>query len=56
MVDLEKLLALYPGVPTLIPGSSSLSNETLSRDPVSIGETLNTNSHTRALFVSMYVL
>ena len=30
----DKLLALYPGVLSTIPGSPSLSDETLSRDLV----------------------
>ena len=32
----DKPLALYPGVLSLIPGSSSMLDETLSRGPVSI--------------------
>ena len=31
----DKSLALYPGVPSLIISSSSLSDETLSHDPAS---------------------
>ena len=33
----NKPLVLYPGVPSSIPDSSSLSDETLSHGPVSIG-------------------
>ena len=31
---MDESLDLYPGVPSSIPGSSSLSDETLSRGPV----------------------
>ena len=54
---MDKLLALYPEVLSLIPSSSSLSDETklwlLLHMTIAVGETLNTNSliQTRIVFL-----
>ena len=42
---MDKLLALYPGVPSSITGSSSPVDETLNHDPMTlaVGGMLNTN-------------